>query len=375
MSESGSAARYRANLQGEIGGAALYRALADAEADPRLTEVYRRLAAVEEAHAEFWRKQLARVGAKPGTLRPDWRTRALAWLARRFGPQFVLPVIGALERRDSGQYDDQPEAVAGGLPAAERSHNRIVQTIEESIPGGLSGGALASLEGRHRAGGNALRAAVLGANDGLVSNLSLVMGVAGAATSGKTILLTGLAGLVAGACSMAMGEWLSVTSARELNERQIAVEADELARMPEEEEEELALIYEAKGLDRGQALALAKSLMANRETALDTLAREELGIDPDELGGSPWAAAAASFGLFAAGAIFPVAPFFWLDGWPALIASLALSGVALVLIGAGTSLFTGRSFAVSALRQLLIGYIAAAVTYSVGALVGVSLAG
>ena len=375
MSESGSAARYRANLQGEIGGAALYRALADAEADPRLTEVYRRLAAVEEAHAEFWRKQLARVGAKPGTLRPDWRTRALAWLARRFGPQFVLPVIGALERRDSGQYDDQPEAVAGGLPAAERSHNRIVQAIEESIPGGLSGGALASLEGRHRAGGNALRAAVLGANDGLVSNLSLVMGVAGAATSGKTILLTGLAGLVAGACSMAMGEWLSVTSARELNERQIAVEADELARMPEEEEEELALIYEAKGLDRGQALALAKSLMANRETALDTLAREELGIDPDELGGSPWAAAAASFGLFAAGAIFPVAPFFWLDGWPALIASLALSGVALVLIGAGTSLFTGRSFAVSALRQLLIGYIAAAVTYSVGALVGVSLAG
>jgi vacuolar iron transporter family protein len=375
MSESGSAARYRANLQGEIGGAALYRALAESEADPRLSEVYRRLAAVEEAHAEFWRKQLARVGAKPGMLRPDWRARALAWLARRFGPQFVLPVIGALERRDSGQYDDQPEAVAGGLPSAERSHNRILQAIEESIPGGLSGGALARLEGRHRAGGNALRAAVLGANDGLVSNLSLVMGVAGAATSGKTILLTGLAGLVAGACSMAMGEWLSVTSARELNERQIAVEADELARMPEEEEEELALIYEAKGLDRGQALALAKSLMANRETALDTLAREELGIDPDELGGSPWAAAAASFGLFAAGAIFPVAPFFWLDGWPALIASLALSGVALVLIGAGTSLFTGRSFAVSALRQLLIGYIAAAVTYSVGALVGVSLAG
>jgi vacuolar iron transporter family protein len=375
MSESGSAARYRANLQGEIGGAALYRALAESEADPRLSEVYRRLAAVEEAHAEFWRKQLARFGAKPGTLRPDWRTRALAWLARRFGPQFVLPVIGALERRDSGQYDDQPEAVAGGLPSAERSHNRIVQAIEESIPGGLSGGALARLEGRHRAGGNALRAAVLGANDGLVSNLSLVMGVAGAATSGKTILLTGLAGLVAGACSMAMGEWLSVTSARELNERQIAVEADELARMPEEEEQELALIYEAKGLGQEQALALAKSLMVNRETALDTLAREELGIDPDELGGAPWAAAAASFGLFAAGAIFPVAPFFWLDGWPALIASLALSGVALVLIGAGTSLFTGRSFAVSALRQLLIGYIAAAVTYAIGALVGVSLAG
>ena len=139
MSETGSAARYRANLQGETGGAALYRALAEAETDERLSEVYRRLAAVEEAHAEFWRKQLDRVGAKPGRLRPDWRSRSLAWLARRFGPQFVLPVISTLERRDSGQYDDQPEAVAGGLPAAERSHNRIVQAIERSIPGGLSG--------------------------------------------------------------------------------------------------------------------------------------------------------------------------------------------------------------------------------------------
>ena len=320
MTDQDSVARYRGNLQGEVDSAALYRAMAEAEPDPRLGEVYRRLAAVEEAHAEFWRTQLDRIGAKPGRLRPDWRTGALAWLARRFGPQFVLPVIGALERRDSGQYDDQPEAVAGGLPAAERSHNRIVQAIEQQIPGGLSGGALARLEGRHRSGGNALRAAVLGANDGLVSNLSLVMGVAGASTSGKTILLTGLAGLVAGACSMAMGEWLSVTSSRELSQQQIAVEADELQRMPEEEEEELALIYEAKGLDETQARALAKRLMANRETALDTLAREELGIDPDELGGSPWAAAGASFGLFSLGAIFPVLPFFWLDGRAALIA-------------------------------------------------------
>jgi VIT1/CCC1 family predicted Fe2+/Mn2+ transporter len=174
---------------------------------------------------------------------------------------------------------------------------------------------------------------------------------------------------------MAMGEWLSVTSARELTQQQIAVEADELARMPEEEEQELALIYEAKGLDETQARALAKRLMANRETALDTLAREELGIDPDELGGSPWTAAGASFGLFALGAIFPVAPFFWLDGRPALIASLALSGAALVLIGAGTSLFTGRSVAFSAFRQLLIGYAAAAITYAIGMLAGVTLGG
>ena len=375
MSESEPAARYRANHQGEVDSASLYRALAEAEADPHLSEVYRRLAAVEEAHAEYWLKQLGRVGARVGRLRSGWRTRALAWLARRFGPQFVLPTISRLEQKDSTQYDKQPEAVAGGLPSAERSHNRIVQAVVDSIPGGLSGGALARIEGRHRLGGNALRAAVLGANDGLVSNLSLVMGVAGAAVSGNTILLTGLAGLVAGACSMAMGEWLSVTSSRELNQRQIDVEADELARMPEEEKEEMILIYQAKGLDEAQARALADRLMANKETALDTLVREELGIDPAELGGSPWTAAASSFALFAAGAVFPVAPFLWLAGVPALLASLACSGLALVLIGAGTSLFTGRGLLVSAVRQLLIGFAAAAVTYGIGHLVGVSIGG
>jgi VIT1/CCC1 family predicted Fe2+/Mn2+ transporter len=305
-------------------------------------------------------------------LGPGWRTRALAWLARRFGPQFVLPAISTLERRDSSQYDNQPEAVQGGLPAAERSHNRIVQAVAGSLPGGMSGGTLARLEGRHRTGGNALRAAVLGANDGLVSNLSLVVGVAGAGVSGRTILLTGLAGLVAGACSMAMGEWLSVTSSRELNQQQIDVEADELKRMPEEEKEELILIYQAKGLDEAQARALAERLMANKDTALDTLVREELGIDPDELGGSAWAAAGSSFALFALGAIVPVAPFFLFDGTVALVVSVALSGLALVLIGAGTSLFTGRSVTFSGMRQLLIGLAAAAVTYGIGRLVGVT---
>jgi len=372
----GSAGRYRSNMQGEVDSAALYRAMATAEKDPRLAEVYRRLAAVEDAHAEFWQKELARVGVKVSArARPGWRTRALALLARRFGPQFVLPTLSTLEQRDSGQYDSQPEAVAGGLPAAERSHNRIVEAMASAWPQGASGSALARLEGRHRSGGNALRAAVLGANDGLVSNLSLVMGVAGAEIAGRTILLTGLAGLVAGACSMAMGEWLSVTSSRELSQQQIAIEADELARMPEEEKEEMVLIYQAKGLDEATARALADRLMANKDSALDTLAREELGIDPDELGGSPWAAAGASFALFSVGAIFPVAPFFFLGGVAALAASLAASGVALVMIGAGTSLFTGRGILVSAARQVLIGYAAAAVTYAIGRLVGVTLAG
>ena len=375
MVDDGSAARYRSNLQGEVDSAALYRAMAEAEKDPHLSEVYNRLAAVEEAHAEFWRNELARRGETGLARRPGWRTRSLVWLARRFGPQFVLPTLSTLEQRDSGMYDTQPEAVAGGLPAAERSHNRVVEAMATAMPTGATGSSLARLEGRHRGGGNALRAAVLGANDGLVSNLSLVMGVAGAAESGSMILLTGLAGLVAGACSMAMGEWLSVTSSLELSQRQIDVEADELKRLPEEELEEMVLIYQAKGLDEAAARALADRLMANKDSALETLVREELGIDPEELGGSAWTAAGASFGLFAAGAIFPVAPFFILDGAAALIASLAASGVALVLIGGGTSLFTGRGLLFSGIRQLAIGYAAAAITYGIGRLVGVSLGG
>lgn len=375
MGEADPRARYRANLQGEFDSAGLYHALAAAEPDPHLAEVYRRLAAVEEAHAEFWRGQLARIGAKAGRQRLGWRTRALAWLARRFGPQFVLPTVSMLEQRDQAQYDRQPEAVAGGLPMAERSHGRIVEAVVRGIPGGLSGSALARIEGRHRAGGNALRAAVLGANDGLVSNLSLVMGVAGAALPATTILTTGLAGLVAGACSMAIGEWLSVTSSRELNQREIDVEADELKRMPDEEKEELALIYQSKGLDTKAARELAERLIANKETALDTLVREELGIDPDELGGSAWTAAGSSFALFSIGAIFPVLPYFWLAGTAAVGASVAASGAALVAIGAGTSIFTGRGLAFSALRQLCSGLLAAAITYAIGRVVGVTIGG
>ncbi len=374
MTDSRPVDRYRTNLQGEFDSAALYHALAEAETDGHLREVYRRLAAVEEAHAEFWREQLAKAGTRAGPLQLSWRTRVLAWLARRFGPQFVLPTLSSLEQRDSRQYDAQPEAVAGGLPLAERSHNRIVQQIAASIPGGLPGRTLAGLEGRHRQGGNALRAAVLGANDGLVSNLSLVMGTAGAVSSGAPILAVGLAGLIAGACSMAIGEWLSVTSSREMSQQQIDVEAEELKRAPEEEKEELILIYQSKGLAEAQARALAERLMADKNTALDTLVREELGIDPDELGGSPWAAAGSSFLLFALGAIVPVLPFFWWHGNAAVLESLLLSGIALALIGAGTSLFTGRNVILTSLRSLLLGFVAAAITYGVGRLVGVTLA-
>ena len=371
-----SGERYRTNLQGEVDSAALYRALAEAEPNPQLAEVYRRLAAVEEAHAAFWEKQLQRIGARQPLLRPGWRTRMLIRLARWFGPSFVLPTVANLEQADVTHYDAQPEAVSRGLPAAERSHARVVEALVESAPKGVAGPVLARLEGRHRTGGgNALRAAVLGANDGLVSNLSLVMGVLGADVADRTVLLTGLAGLVAGATSMAMGEWLSVTSARELYQDQVATESDELMQNPEEEEMELALIYEAKGVEREEAKKLAHRLLADRKSALDTLVREELGLDPEDLGGSPYVAAGTSFGLFSLGAIFPVLPYFFLTGIAAVVASVALAGLALAISGVITALFTARGPLFSAVRQLVIGYGAALVTFAIGRLVGVSLGG
>ena len=368
--------RYAANLQGEVDSAALYQALSQAEKNPQLAQVYGRLAAVKSAHAEFWKRQMAALGQRVPQLRPGFRTRALEWLARRFGPAFVLPTVNTLEQMDSGAYSGQREAVAGGLPAAERSHARIIEALAQRSPTALTGATLARLEGRHRGfGGNALRAAVLGANDGLVSNLSLVMGVAGADMAPRAILVTGLAGLLAGSCSMALGEWLSVNTARESAQRQIDTEASELEQVPAEEQEELALIYQAKGLPEELAKTLAERLITNKKTALDTLVREELGIDPDELGGSAWAAGSTSFMLFAVGAIFPVAPYFALGGIVALAVSLAASGVALFLIGAGTSLFTGRSVWLSGGRQLAVGLAAAGVTFGIGRLIGVAVAG
>jgi VIT1/CCC1 family predicted Fe2+/Mn2+ transporter len=201
------------------------------------------------------------------------------------------------------------------------------------------------------------------------------MGVAGAEFSPRTILVTGLAGLLAGACSMAMGEWLSVNSSREFYQRQIAIEAEELSEFPEEEKQELALIYQAKGLSEQQAKLLAERLIGDKDTALDTLAREELGINPEELGGSAWVAGGTSFLLFAAGAIVPVLAFFTLDGFMAVAVSLGLSAAAMFVIGAGTTLFTGRGVLFSGLRQLLVGLGAAGVTFALGRAIGVTIGG
>jgi VIT1/CCC1 family predicted Fe2+/Mn2+ transporter len=366
--------RFLQNLQKEVDGAALYAVLSNRETRPEMKTVYQRLSESEQRHAQFWREKLTEAGAPIPEVTPTGRTRTLMWLAQRFGPQFVLPTVTSNEKADSSAYSNQPEAEAVGMAAEEQAHARLVSAASGGE--GVAGSIVAETEGRHRsAGGNALRAAVLGADDGLVSNLSLVMGVAGAALAGRGILITGLAGLLAGASSMALGEWLSVQSSRELYERQIGLEKEELETNPAEEAEELALIYQAKGLPEARARELAHSLLANHATALDTLAREELGIDPQELGGSAWEAAITSFFLFALGAIIPVAPFIFLSGMTAVYVSVIISALGLFGIGAAITLMTGRSVLYSGTRQVLFGLTAAALTYGIGRLIGVSIGG
>jgi vacuolar iron transporter family protein len=373
MASPADVKRYRENFQDEIDGATIYRAMAAAEADPHLATVYRRLADVEERHAAVWEGQLRKAGVKVAEPRPSTRTRVLLLLARRFGARFLLPTMANMEQMNKHVYDRQPDATKK-MRGQERSHARLLQLIAGQS-GGMGGSSLARIEGRHRAvGGNALRAAVLGANDGLVSNLSLVMGVAGAALSPRAILVTGLAGLLAGACSMAMGEWISVQSSRELYEKQVGVEESEIATMPEEEKEELALIYMAKGLPEEEAHQVAARLMADEKTALEAMSREELGIDPEELGGSPWTAAASSFLLFAAGAVIPVVPFAFVQGRIATLGSLLASAAGLFVIGFFITLFTGRGVLYTGMRQLLFGLGAAAVTFGIGHAIGVSVA-
>ena len=353
--------------------AALYSALAEYEPDSSLGELYRRLGVSEERHASFWEQRLRDLDEPVSERRPSWRARVLVRLARRFGPTLVLPAVAGTEEAGQDAYDLQPEASGTGMRGEERSHARILRSLAGTDTG-VAGTALARFERRHRAiGGNALRASVLGANDGLVSNLSLVMGVAGADLSARAILVTGIAGLLAGACSMAMGEWISVQSSRELSAKELADEQRHIATEAEVEQAELALVYEQKGLHPSEARRVAERLSADPQTALDTHAREELGIDPDELGGSPWVAAGASFALFVVGAIVPILPFVFLSGTTAVVVAVSVSALGLFGIGAAITLLTGRSVLLSGFRQLAFGAAAFAVTYGIGALFGTAI--
>ena len=263
--------------------------------------------------------------------------------------------------------------MAGSI--SDTAHVTILKNILSNQPN-VSGSNLARFEKRHRSiGGNALRAAVLGGNDGLVSNFSLVMGIAGATSGQSAVLLTGLAGLLAGALSMALGEWISVKSSKELFENQIQLELEELENNPEGEELELALIYQSKGIPEDLALKMSKEIISNKDLAHEVLIKEELGINQEDMKGSAWEAAITSFILFGVGAIIPVIPFFFVGGMQAVIISTILSGMGLFLIGASITLFTGKSVWLSGFRQVLFGLAAAAITFGIGKLIGVSVLG
>lgn len=375
MTRSKDKSRYLANWQKEVDGTSLYLALAEIEVQPKLAEVYRQMAASEEKHTAFWEKRLEDAGVVLRRRKPSWRARTMRFMARRFGVNFILPTLTAGEVATSTEYDSQTESGISIMSADEKSHARLLSAATDRLSG-LMGADVAQLEGRHRiGGGNALRAAVLGANDGLVSVLSLTMGAAGANLPGHGVLIAGIAGLLAGASSMALGEWLSVQSSRELYQRQIAIESEEISTHPEEEQEELSLIYQAKGLPRERARELAAHISSNKDNLLDALTREELGINPKELGGSPWEAAITSFLLFASGAFIPLFPYIFLQGLTAVVISLVVGALALFLTGAAITLMTGKSVWVSGFRQVLIGILAAALVFGVGRLIGASIGG
>ncbi|MGD9787107.1 MAG: VIT1/CCC1 transporter family protein [Sulfuricellaceae bacterium] len=328
----------------------LYRVVSDAESGTPRQVLFLELAAAADRQAGIWEQAMAAKGiAVPTSFHPDLRARLVAALVRRFGPRRLRAVLAAMKVRGMSLYG-------------------------KTDPGHGSDAAMDKEDQRHRAinSGGSLRAAVFGANDGLVSNASLILGVAGAAPDSGMILLSGVAGLLAGAFSMAAGEYVSVRSQREMYEYQIGLERDELEQYPAEEAAELALIFQGRGMDAKEARNLADRLIADPDKALDTLAREELGLNPDELG-SPWEAALSSFAAFSAGALVPLLPFFFSVGQSGLLAAVSLTALALFGIGSAISLFTGRHALLGGLRMLAIGSAAGAATYFIGKVLGVAI--
>jgi VIT1/CCC1 family predicted Fe2+/Mn2+ transporter len=334
----------------EMRSAYLYKVVAACEAGTAREGLFKQLGVEAEKQALIWVDKIrARGGQAPAAYVPDLRGRIVAALTRRFGPRSTRTLLTAMKVRGMSLY--------------------AVSDPRHFVPGAKSGS-----EGRHAglSGGGNLRAAVFGVNDGLVSNASLILGVTGAAAEAGVVVLAGTAGLLAGAFSMAAGEYVSVRSQREMYEYQIGLEADELEEYPEEEAGELALIYEARGVERDTARRMANDIIADPDRALDALAREELGLNPDELG-SPWGASTSSFIAFSGGALIPLLPFLVVGAADALPASIAMTGVALFSVGATLSLFIGRRAFLGGLRMLAIGAGAGGLTYLIGRMLGVAL--
>ena len=363
--------RYRENFATEIDGIAVYRMLAELEKVPSRRKIFEELAEVEVHHADVWREKLREAGVDPKERGPSIKARMIGVGARVFGVRSMLPIVRSMEAGAFVAYMGQDEAAQAMAPD-ERDHRRTMSRLERA-PDAEPTDSILTRESWHRsAGSGTLRASIFGASDGLVSNTALVMGFAGAQTEASFVLLAGVAGLIAGAFSMAAGEYVSMRSQRELFERQIDLERQELEISPDEEQRELSLIYQAKGLRKEEADLTAARLMEDPEVALDTLVREELGLDPSELG-SPWGAAFGSFLAFAAGAFVPVIPFLFGEASTGYVAASAgLSAVALFSVGAGVSLFTGRSALYSGARQVAIGAGAATVTFVIGSIIGAS---
>jgi vacuolar iron transporter family protein len=362
-------------LQVEVDTSYLYRFVSNKTTDKLLAELYGSMADIEEKHAGKVLSTLKKCGKEIPAPGASLNARTKTAISKIFGYDFILAGLMNTEKQIARNSVlskiKKGEAVTGG----ELNHQKILENLIAS-ESGTSGSSLSKLEGRHKSvGGNALRAAVMGSNDGLVSNLSLIMGVAGATNEGKGIIITGFAGLLAGAISMALGEWLSVQSSRELFKRQIELETEEIENSEDEELAELQLIYRSKGISRDKAAEMAREVFKSKEIAVETLVREELGIDKNELGGSAWEAALTSFALFAAGAIIPLIPFLFTGGYHAVILSALFSAAGLFVIGAGITLFTGRSLFYSGFRQVLFGLTAAAVTFGIGKLIGTAIAG
>ena len=359
-------ARYRRYLKNEIEAVQLYSDLANVERDDDRARLFRRLAQAEMRHVRIWSRKLGMEDQSPDNYRRSLRVLVLRSIAAIFGTKAVMPMILKSEAADASTYREDPEATT------------IVQEEVEhfNVLGRLSGqpdhAQIISLERRHYSGTVNVRAGVLGFNDGLISNVSLVMGVTGATSDSTFIVIAGISGLLAGAFSMAAGEYVSVRAQSDVYEREIEVERAELEEVPREEAQELALIYQRKGFTRQEARAVAERIIANPEVALETLAREELGLDPDQLG-NPWSAAISSFLAFGFGALIPLLPNLFTTDLLALILTAALSGAAVFGIGALLGTLTGKNLFWGGGRMLFVGAAAAGVTYGIGSLVGISL--
>jgi VIT1/CCC1 family predicted Fe2+/Mn2+ transporter len=361
------------NIQTEVDTGFLYGILAENEADQNVADVFRQMSIIEKGHAEaFLAKNNLTISQLP---KPSGRAKMLHFIGKIIGYDYILGVLLDTEKSVSNAVIGARKKSKTTASISDTAHVAILRNILNSNSR-ISGSTMARFEKRHRSvGGNALRAAVLGGNDGLVSNFSLIMGIAGATSGQDEVLLAGLAGLLAGALSMALGEWISVKSSQELYENQMQLEMDELETNPEGEEKELTLIYISKGIERQMAEKMAKEVISNKEHAHEILIKEELGINSEELQGSAMEAALTSFFLFAVGAIIPLFPFFFIGGLKAIIFSTILSACGLFLIGASITLFTGKSIWFSGFRQVLFGLIAAAITFGIGHLIGVSITG